>query len=677
VNVTAAAPESPRVPAPGAGPAEERTAGMRPEPAVWSPPGKLAGAWLVGLAVLHLLLGLDQARRHSVTHDEYWHLPAGVAGWREGRFDLDNLNPPLTRLVCSLPALWQGVELPTGLPPDDAFRLGDEFLRANREQGQRPWIWARGLNLWLSLFTAAVLWWWGAAWLGRGAGLFAASLWLTCPLVLGHASLVTPDVGSTLLFVATLAATHGLAHRPTPARAWATGVLLGLAQLTKFTNVLLLGLVPLTWMATRWWWHRQGRGEARRERPSRRLAGQSPGQSPNPGDSPGSMDAHPLATPVPARPGSLGPGRVGTAAARKTVPGESVVAIPPAHLGKSCGVVAGWALLVWNLGYLAQGTGSPLADYPLRSRALQTLRENWPRLAQVPLPIPRDYVAGFDRQRSIMEGSHPVYWDGTWRLEGVPEYYLGCAAVKWPHLTQGVVLLGLLGLVWRAGRGEWLPAVLLGVPVLAVWIPASLLGMQLGFRYVMPSVPLLYLVAGWGVGWLWQRPGWGLRWLGGVLLVCLGLGLRHHPHHLAYFNEWAGGPLGGRRYLADSNLDWGQDLLALRQWLQEHEIQRVGLAYFGMVPPAELGIDYELPPSREWVSRVGRPPPGWYAVSVNFVLGRPHTIRLPDGTIRGVGYQEYGYFRSLQRVACLGGSLDIYRVEPEGTGREIPGRRSR
>ena len=36
-----------------------------------------------------------------------------------------------------------------------------------------------------------------------------------------------------------------------------------------------------------------------------------------------------------------------------------------------------------------------------------------------------------------------------------------------------------------------------------------------------------------------------------------------HPFELTYFNVLAGGPLGGRRILSDSNLDWGQGLKGL------------------------------------------------------------------------------------------------------------------
>jgi hypothetical protein len=48
--------------------------------------------------------------------------------------------------------------------------------------------------------------------------------------------------------------------------------------------------------------------------------------------------------------------------------------------------------------------------------------------------------------------------------------------------------------------------------------------------------------------------------------------LRVHPNYLGYFNELAGGPSGGWRYLVDSNLDWGQDLRALKQWMDDHGV---------------------------------------------------------------------------------------------------------
>ena len=42
---------------------------------------EISPGWLciAALLTIHLLFGIDAACRHAVTHDEYWHLPAGLA----------------------------------------------------------------------------------------------------------------------------------------------------------------------------------------------------------------------------------------------------------------------------------------------------------------------------------------------------------------------------------------------------------------------------------------------------------------------------------------------------------------------------------------------------------------------------------------------------------------------
>ena len=61
------------------------------------------------------------------------------------------------------------------------------------------------------------------------------------------------------------------------------------------------------------------------------------------------------------------------------------------------------------------------------------------------------------------------------------------------------------------------------------------------------------------------------------------------PSYLAYFNQLAGGPSQGYLHLADSSLDWGQDLPSLKQWLDGERLQRGGenayLSYFGTARP--------------------------------------------------------------------------------------------
>ena len=84
------------------------------------------------------------------------------------------------------------------------------------------------------------------------------------------------------------------------------------------------------------------------------------------------------------------------------------------------------------------------------------------------------------------------------------------------------------------------------------------------------------------------------------------------------FNELAGGPATGYTKLADSNLDWGQDLPGLRQYMERENIDSVKLSYFGRAFPEAYGIKYEPLPSfplhsevtQDQVKMLRRPPPG-------------------------------------------------------------------
>jgi hypothetical protein len=281
------------------------------------------------------------------------------------------------------------------------------------------------------------------------------------------------------------------------------------------------------------------------------------------------------------------------------------------------------------------------------------------------VPLPRDYLEGLDHQRQVMEQKHPVYLDGEWREDGFAHYYLWAMLYKLPHPLLLFAIAALLWIVLNAGipRRPWTQAGLL-LPAVAMLAAAEGSAMQLGIRYVLPAIPFLILFASQAARWFdfKQFPGRSLAIL--ALAGWMAASLRYHPHHLAYFNELAGGPFGGREHLLDSNLDWGQDLRGLRDDLAANGGGRIGLAYFGAVPPAALGIDYRIPPSRH-------PEPGRYAVSVNFLKGRPHWVRTPEGEIRPVDIGEFAYFSVLdvEPVAHIGYSIDVYEITERDVAR--------
>ena len=114
--------------------------------------------------------------------------------------------------------------------------------------------------------------------------------------------------------------------------------------------------------------------------------------------------------------------------------------------------------------------------------------------------------------------------------------------------------------------------------------------------------------------------------------------------------------------LVDSNLDWGQDLPALKQVMEERGIDSVNLAYFGKAVPEVYGVRYRpLPGYLRFMQ--GRelsaynpytPPPGWYAISAT-------SLRL--GTLQPDTTDLYAPFRAMQPVDRAGYSIYLYKVE--------------
>jgi len=65
-----------------------------------------------------------------------------------------------------------------------------------------------------------------------------------------------------------------------------------------------------------------------------------------------------------------------------------------------------------------------------------------------------------------------------------------------------------------------------------------------------------------------------------------------YPHYLSFFNLAVGGAGNGHRYLLDSNLDWGQDLIRLKHWVELYNTPAICLSYFGTADPSYYGITY-------------------------------------------------------------------------------------
>ena len=208
---------------------------------------------------------------------------------------------------------------------------------------------------------------------------------------------------------------------------------------------------------------------------------------------------------------------------------------------------------------------------------------------------PEYYVTGVLHQLAHAEGGHPTFLMGMYSTEGWWYYYPVAFLLKTP---LPLLILLVFSLVCATKKPRSLDQAFLVVPVVVFFLFFSVKLLCVGLRYLLPVYPFLFVLAGMAISCSVQFLKRVMPLVVAVLCGWFIIGsLAIYPHYLAYFNEAAGGPDKGYNYLVDSNLDWGQDLKGLGEYMHRMGIEKVHLSYFGAADPRYYNIDYEWMPS--------------------------------------------------------------------------------
>jgi hypothetical protein len=220
--------------------------------------------------------------------------------------------------------------------------------------------------------------------------------------------------------------------------------------------------------------------------------------------------------------------------------------------------------------------------------------------------VPESYLAGLLWVKA--NSTRETYFFGRQLQEGVWYYFPAAIAIKTPLALLALVLVGLASPgVWRLRRGSMVWAL---APVAGFLGAAMLTGMNLGIRHILPVYPFLILVAAAGAAHWAGRYRWAALACAALIVSQAVSYARSYPNEIAYANEAWGGPENLHRYLGDSNVDWGQSLYLVRDYVKQHGIHDCWIAWFGMRKPQLVGIpcralagpmfleawDWELPP---------------------------------------------------------------------------------
>ncbi len=464
------------------------------------PLGSAQRALLFLLLAVLFTLDVASMQRLTLTADEPEHLEYGqhILALDATRFDDSKM--PISAL--------------NALPGLVAAHLPDPAVRSSL---QRPET-GRYATVIFSLVTAVVIFIWARMLYGANAGLLALTLYTFDPNILAHSQLITTDIyaAGTVLFA--LYAFWLFLHSGGARLAVASGLLIGIALLSKYTAAVLL---PLCALVAALFHARTLLEEIHRRR-------------------------------------------------------WDVLRRRTARFAGYAVLIGAVILVVLNIGFLFNRTLTPVSQYAFRSDRLRTWQVTLGRAGELPLPIPYPYLEGLDAVTAHeREGSSfgRLYLLGELREDrAFPGYYFYAFLYKVPLATQFLLLAAGLAYVASVRRFDVLRnEAALAVPVLFFTIYFNFFyRAQIGIRYFLINMPLLYVLCGSLLAHGRRLPRRAVFALAGAIVSLVVSVLSYYPHFLPYFNELVWDRTRAYTVLADSNIDWGQDGWYVAQYGAAH-----------------------------------------------------------------------------------------------------------
>jgi hypothetical protein len=230
-----------------------------------------------------------------------------------------------------------------------------------------------------------------------------------------------------------------------------------------------------------------------------------------------------------------------------------------------------------NVSFLSDRTLTPLSGYQFQSGFFQSL-QRIPVLGKLPVPLPYPYLEGFDlvlKNEYTGASYGNIYLLGQIRPgdEGFAGYYLIASLFKVPIASQLIYLLAIFFYIHDPQRRKtfFSDDVFLFVPVIFFALYYNFFfNAQIGIRYYLVVFPYLYIFSGYLFKDFNALPILK-KTLALASMIYLAFSVfSYYPNFLAYFNEIVWDRLQAYRYLADSNIDWGQNSDELNEYLSAH-----------------------------------------------------------------------------------------------------------
>lgn len=574
--------------------------------AVFGGTGIFASVLVVGLLVLHGVLGMSAAGRGSITFDETCYITGGYSQWILKDFRLAPEAVVFFQRWATLPLLRGHHVFPDleqkAWKESNPWVMADQFLFGLGNDLEAIILQCRLMMLLLCLATGLLVYAWSRRLFGVAGGILSLVLYVFSPTILGNGCLVASDlIAAGWLLAATWSAWRLLHEVSVKTLVLAALSFAGL-WLTKFSALLIMPVVGICLLV--------------------RIFAKKP-----------------LVV------------RFRGATVISDAPGRQLAVLSAGFLAV-CLVtwVAIWT--AYGFRYSPYAPGSGQGSHLMDEQVLAGDRF-WGRLDGLHV-LPRAFTYGLAYTLEHAQ-ARPAFLNGQFSDRGWPWFYPYCMLVKSPLSLFAIIGFAVAGILvwWKERRRERAAAegdadcfpmyelAPLAVLLLVYWEAAITSHIDIGNRHILPVYLPTFIIAGGAALWLrrlrttenGRLKSWSGLCVAAILasaLLYVVASVRTWPHSLAYFNALAGGPAGGYRHLVDSSLDWGQGLPDLVKWIDRNRAkdEEVYFSYFGSARPGYYGVRARLLPSFLSAPPACAPPEplhaGLYAFSATMIQPLNH-----------------------------------------------------
>src|SRR3989344_5274076 len=540
------------------------------------------------ILVLSLGLMVFSSLRESAIMDELAHIPAGYSYLNNLDYRLNPEHPPLVKMAAGLPLLFLNLNFPTDNPAwsekvNGQWDMGYEFLYQSGNDADQIIQWARTGPMVLTLILVIFIYIWSKELMGDWWALLPSIGVALSPHFLAHGHYVTTDIGAALGIVASLYYFNKYLIFPNKKSLVIAGIAFGFAQLTKFSALILVGhmlVMVVIYALLRF-----------------------------------NKDKHEL---------------------------KHAFTLVFTYLGRLFLIFTIGALVIYPLYAISSINYPPEKQLSDTTAIIGTNFESPPLsyLANATIwlsdkPILRPYAQyslGILMVLKRTSESNTLYFMGNVDTTGGPKYFPIIYALK--ETLPMLILVGL-GIIF-AFFGMF-KALFKRTPTLREYLDTDLhefsamlfvsiymlysviSPLNIGLRHLIPILPLIYILAT-GVLKKHSQKDEYIKQLRSSIVIFLfiwqgAIALTTFPNYLPYYNDFVGTE-NGWRYATDSNYDWGQDLKRLGAFVEENNISKIGVHYFGGGDPTYYMKDRAV----LWQSNMGNPIESgieWIAISVN------------------------------------------------------------